>query len=102
MKTSLLLLAMTLISLFLFAIGLHAQQEVDASWYNPWPDANKAAAHSAQAQRAKQTSQPKMVSSVSKPQAVRTTTDSAASKARQSRAKLRTVSSKQMETAGSE
>lgn len=100
MKTSLLLLGLTLINLFLLAVGLHAQQEVDASWYNPWPDA-KVAAHSAQTQTARQTSQPKMVSSVSKPQAVRMK-EPVASKARQSRAQVRTVSSKQMEVAGSE
>lgn len=62
MKTNRLLLAMTFMSAFLFGTSLYAQQEVDPTWYNPWPVANDMSAHAAQLQAAEHKSQPKIVS----------------------------------------
>jgi hypothetical protein len=42
------LLVMTLVSVFLFGTSLYGQQEVDPTWYNPWP--NKTTAPSARPQ----------------------------------------------------
>lgn len=60
MKTDRLLLVVTFMSLFLFGTSLYGQQEVDPTWYNPWPEATKTAtAPLSQAVKAKD--EPKVV-----------------------------------------
>lgn len=66
MKTNRLLMAMTFMSVFLFSASLFAQQEVDPTWYDPWPVANKGAAPLPQPQAAKSKLEPKIVSSLTK------------------------------------
>ena len=39
MRTNRLLLAMTFTALFMFGTSLYGQQDVDPTWYNPFPDA---------------------------------------------------------------
>jgi len=63
-KTNHLLLVMTFMSVFLFGASLYAQQEVDPTWYDPWPAANKATAPTPQPQVAKSKAQAKVVSSL--------------------------------------
>jgi hypothetical protein len=44
MNTNSLLLALTFMVVLSFATRSYAQQEVDQTWYNPWPEASKVAA----------------------------------------------------------
>lgn len=46
MKTDRLMLAMTFMSVVLFGTTLYAQQEVNPTWYNPWPEPARVTAHS--------------------------------------------------------
>lgn len=66
MKTNRLLMAMTFMSVLLFGTSLFAQQEVDPTWYDPWPVANKVAAPAPQPQAATSKPQPKIVSGLAK------------------------------------
>jgi hypothetical protein len=59
MKTNRLLLVITFMSMFLFGASLYGQQEVDPTWYNPWPASSQATAPSSQAQVAKHKNQAK-------------------------------------------
>ena len=58
MKTNRLLLAMTFISVLLFGTSLYGQQEVDPTWYNPWPAQNKVTAQVVRPQVARRKNQP--------------------------------------------
>lgn len=70
MKTNRLLLVMTFMSAILFGTNLHAQQEVDPTWYDPWggPAANSVTSHPAQQHIAGHNNHPKMVSASREPQ----------------------------------
>lgn len=46
MKTDRFLLRLAFASLFLFTGSLFAQQDVDPTWYNPWPDSTKVVSNS--------------------------------------------------------
>ncbi len=66
MKTNRLLMAMTFMSVLVFGTSLFAQQEVDPTWYDPWPVANKGAAPVQHPQAAKSKLEPKIVSGLTK------------------------------------
>lgn len=66
MKTNRLLMAMTFMSVLVFGTSLFAQQEVDPTWYDPWPVANKAATPLPQPQATKSKLEPKIVSGLTK------------------------------------
>ena len=100
MKTSLLLLALTLINLLLFGVALHAQQEVDASWYNPWPEAKKMAAHSAEPLATQEKAQVRKISSASKRQAAKLQVGDSAGTGTNHKLQVRTVSLEQVQIAG--
>jgi hypothetical protein len=61
MRTNRLLLVMTFMSVFLFGTSLYGQQEIDPTWYNPWPVPNEVTAHPSRPQVAKHKNQPKIV-----------------------------------------
>lgn len=58
MKTNRLLL-LTFTSLFMLGTSLYGQQEVDPSWFNPWPAPNPATAQTSRPQVAKHEAQTK-------------------------------------------
>ena len=62
MKTNRLLMVTTFMSVFLFGASLYAQQEIDPTWYDPWPAPNKVTAPPSRPQAAKQKHQAKIVS----------------------------------------
>jgi hypothetical protein len=74
MKINRLLMAATFMSLFLFGPSLFAQQEVDPTWYNPWPEANKATVPASQVATPK--NRTKAVSRASDPKTVSRASDS--------------------------
>jgi len=61
MKTNRLLLVVTFMSLFLFGTSLYGQQEVDPTWYNPWPTADKTTVQAPQAAPAAKPKDPRKV-----------------------------------------